>query len=174
MSKVLVVIDMQEDFTRGVLGSEAAQATIPVVANLVRGFQGHEEPIFYTRDTHYDNYMETEEGKHLPIPHCLKNSDGWEICPEVIDYEYWNNFIIDKNSFGCIAWKDFMGQFAVADEIVVCGLVSSICVISNIAILRALYPEIPMTLISEGTAGLSDGNNAAALEVARSLQVNVI
>lgn len=174
MRKVLVVIDMQEDFVRGALGSDAAQATIPVVANLVHGFQMQGDPIFYTRDTHYDNYMETEEGKHLPVPHCLKDSNGWEICPEVIDYNYQNNFIINKNSFGCIAWKDFSQQFSTADEIVVCGLVSSICVISNIAILRALYPEVPMTLVSKGTAGLSDGNNAAALEVARSLQVNVI
>ena len=174
MNKILVVIDMQEDFVRGMLGSEAAQATIPVVANLVHGFQRRGDPIFYTRDTHYDNYMETEEGKHLPVPHCLKDSDGWEICPEVIDYDYWRNYIINKDNFGTIIWKDFMEQFAIADEIVVCGLVSSICVISNIAILRALYPEVPMTLVSKGTAGLSDGNNAAALEVARSLQVNVI
>lgn len=174
MNKILVVIDMQEDFTRGALGSPAAEATIPVIAELAYEARGQEFPIFYSRDTHFSDYLSTEEGKHLSVSHCLKNSDGWEICPEVIDYDYWNNIIIDKYTFGFDNWGAFSDQFDSADEIVIVGLVSSICVISNIAILRACYPEVPMTLVAAATAGLSDENNAAALEVARSLQVNVV
>ena len=174
MNKILVVIDMQEDFVRGVLGSEAAQATIPVVANLVHGFQRRGDPIFYTRDTHGTDYTLTREGQYLPISHCIKYTEGWKICPEVIDYNYWNNIIIDKYSFGFENWKAFRDKIEKVDEIVICGLVTNICVVTNALLLHTFYPETNISVVSNGCAGTSKEEHDAAILTMKSCQINII
>ena len=170
--KALIVIDVQNDFVTGSLGSEAAQAIIPKVSALVDEFYGNRDAIYYTQDTHFDDYSKTQEGEKLPIKHCRFNTEGWQIVKEVNVPDGPNIYRITKETFGYINWNKFhLNQY---DEIVICGLVSSICVISNALILKALYPELPIKFVAYASAGLTPENHKAACEVMRSCQIEVI
>lgn len=177
--KALIVIDMQEDFIRGSLGSPEAQAIVPAVAAKVAEYAAMEEGvILYTRDTHFDNYMETMEGYHLPVPHCIVNTDGWQIVPEVraADSE-----IIDKYTFGCYnlgerVWEACGRKYNKFDieSIELCGVCTDICVVSNALILKTSFDNTPIIVDSKCCAGVTPEKHAAALEVMRSCQIDVI
>ena len=130
--KYLIVVDMQVDFINGALGSDLAVAIVPNVVEKVKNFDGK---VIFTRDTHFMDYMNTQEGKNLPVPHCIKDTDGWQICDELKPYA---DVIIDKLTFGSIELPDFIKSFnEPIEKIELCGLCTDICVISNAMLAKA-------------------------------------
>ena len=175
MRKILIVVDMQNDFVSGSLGSPEAQAIVPNVVEKVKSWDGE---VVFTRDTHYDSYMDTLEGQKLPVPHCIVNTDGWHIIDELRDYAC-NRYpdivckgIINKTTFGCEDWAHM--YFGLEYEFELCGLCTDICVISNALALRMFYPNTKITVDASCCAGVTPEKHAAALEVMKSCQIDVI
>ena len=168
MSKTLIVVDVQNDFVDGSLGTKEAQAIIPNVKKKIKEYRDREDQIIFTRDTHPTNYLETYEGKHLPVVHCVKDSIGWQISDK-LDFDTENDILIDKPTFGYLNWKDF--DF---EEVEICGLCTDICVISNALIIRATYPEIDITVDASCCAGVTPESHKAALETMKMCQIEVI
>lgn len=177
MKKVLVVVDMQVDFVTGSLGTPEARAIVPAITKKIQDAHAAGIPILFTQDTHYDDYLNTQEGKILPVPHCIEGTVGHEVVPELVE-GLSQFYFIEKECFGCEpavledVLMDFGGQGA--DEYELCGVCTDICIISNAVLLRTLYPESKITVDSKTVAGVTPEKNAAALEVLKSLQVNVI
>lgn len=177
--KVLVVVDMQKDFVDGALGSPEAQAIVPNVAAKVKKYAEMEDGlVVYTKDTHFADYMETREGKYLPVMHCIHGTEGWEIIPEVMGDQ--TAVVFNKSTFGYNQIAEDIayivnGEFEQrVDSIEVCGLCTDICVVSNALILKASFPDIPFTVDSACCAGVTPEKHEAALEVMRSCQIDVI
>ena len=168
MNKVLIVIDAQEDFTRGALRNEEAIAALPTISNLVKYAREHNMQIYYTADTHDKNYLDTQEGHFLPIPHCIKNTKGWKLCPEIM-YNPKTDWLIQKSSFGYSYWDK--GH---VDEIWLCGFCTDICVSANFQILKALMPEVPIIVIEDACAGVTPELHDAAIKVMKSCQAKII
>ena len=167
--KYLIVVDMQVDFITGSLGSELATAIVPNVVEKVKSFDGK---IIFTRDTHFDNYMQTQEGRNLPVPHCIKDSYGWQICDELKPYV---STVIDKLTFGSIDLPDIIKSYEEEIEsIELCGLCTDICVISNAMLLKAAFPEVHITVDSACSAGVSVESHNTALNAMRAVQISVI
>ena len=167
--KYLIVVDMQVDFTVGSLVSAHAKAIIPRVLERVNGFDGR---VIFTRDTHFEDYMDTQEGKKLPVPHCIKDSDGWQICPELAPLA---KTVIDKLTFGSVELPKLIESFGdEIESITLCGLCTDICVISNAMILKAAFPEVPISVIADCSAGVSEESHLNALGAMRAVQIEVI
>ena len=167
--KYLIVVDMQVDFITGTLGSELATAIVPNVVEKVKRFDGK---IIFTRDTHFENYMNTQEGKKLPVPHCIKDSDGWQICDELKPYA---ETVVDKLTFGSIELPRLIESFGEPiEKIEVCGLCTDICVISNAIVLKAAFPEVPIAVDSSCSAGVSVESHNTALNAMRAVQIEII
>ena len=167
--KFLIVVDMQVDFISGSLGSDHAQAIVPKVVEKVKAFNGE---IIFTRDTHFKDYLETQEGKNLPIAHCIEGSDGWQICNDLLPYA---KNIINKITFGSIALPEELKQFGEPiDSIELCGLCTDICVISNAIILKSAFPEALITIDSSCSAGVTVESHNNALNAMKSLQIQII
>ncbi len=168
--KTLIVIDMQNDFVTGSLANPAAEAIIPFIkAEIESDKYG---AVIFTKDTHYKGYLETQEGKNLPIKHCIYGTPGWRIVDD-LTRPLLAPYVIEKNSFGYVEWGDDLGD--VEDgELVLVGTCTDICVISNALILKALYPDAQITVLAKGCAGLTPEKHAAALEVMKSCQINVV
>ena len=167
--KFLIVVDMQVDFISGSLGSDHAQAIVPKVVEKVKAFNGE---IIFTRDTHFKDYLETQEGKNLPIAHCIEGSDGWQICNELLPYA---KNIINKITFGSIELPEEFKQFREPiDSIELCGLCTDICVISNAIILKSAFPEASITIDSSCSAGVTVESHNNALNAMKSLQIQII
>lgn len=182
-NKVLVVVDMQNDFITGSLGSEAAQAIVPAVVEKIRKAQKEDTAVILTKDTHFENYLETLEGKKLPVPHCLLNTWGHEICDQikaVLDPS--DSFIMQKLTFGDLELADIVNECCelpggwddALTSIEICGLCTDICVIANAVVLRTAYPNTPIIVDSKACAGTSQEAHDAALTVMKSLQIDVI
>lgn len=176
MNRALIVIDAQNDFCapNGVLSTKEAINAVPHIRELVEQFVSENATIYYTRDTHDAGYRWTQEGTKLPIEHCRYGSWGWQIVEdvEVNENEYDNVHHLNKMRFAYDSWEDEdLGEY---DEIVVCGLVSSICVVANIMVIKSIWPELPIKFIAYASAGLNPDNHKAAIEVLRSCQVEVI
>ena len=171
--KTLIVVDMQNDFISGSLANPAAAAIVEPMAEYIKNFEGD---IIFTRDTHYPDYFETQEGKNLPIMHCQYGTNGWEINDtlfEAVRPKRTEWTVVDKNSFGDIyELEDEISSYT--DEIYLCGTCTDICVISVALSLKARFPEVKMYCIADLCAGLSPEKHAAALEVMRSCQIEVI
>lgn len=173
MKKVLVVVDMQKDFVDGALGSKEAVAIVPAVAKKIKEFDGD---IFVTFDTHYENYMATAEGKKLPVPHCIKGTDGWELNDEIKQALASKNFTpVEKKTFGSVDLPALIKEAVVDDEFTVelIGLCTDICVISNALIIKANFPEAPISVDAACCAGVTQEKHEAALETMRSCQIEV-
>ena len=168
MAKFFIVIDMQNDFVTGSLANPAAAATIPFIKEQIDRFQKKGYQVIFTRDTHYENYMETNEGKHLPVVHCVKATKGWEIVPELNGTP--EAKVIDKTHFGFTGWTELIKP---GDEVVMCGTVTSICVNSNAVMLKAIE-GVEVTILAEGCSGLSNEDHEAALKVMECCQCNVV
>ena len=167
--KYLIVVDMQRDFITGSLGSALASAIVPRVSEKVKGFDGK---VIFTRDTHFENYMETQEGKKLPVSHCIKDSDGWQICDELIPYA---ETVVDKLTFGSIELPRLLESYGEPiEKIELCGLCTDICVISNAMVLKAAFPEVPITVDSSCSAGVSVESHNTALDAMRAVQIEII
>lgn len=170
-NKILVVVDMQNDFIDGALGSSMAQAIVQNAANKIKA---HEGLVVFTRDTHNDDYMNTQEGKNLPIAHCISGSCGWEIADSLKAAASKDTIIIDKPTFGSFelieALKPFMDSNT---EIELIGIATDICVVSNALILKAAFPENKIMVDSECCAGITEAGHNAALTVMRTCQIEV-
>jgi len=169
-NKALVVIDAQEDFTRGSLRNEDAIRALPVIKDVVSyAYNNFQRKVIYTKDTHTDSYLETQEGKNLPIKHCIKGTDGWRICQEVL---LEGSEVIEKHAFGCTSWD--MRMLRTLDEMWICGFATDICVSANFQIIKAYYPELPIVIIEDACAGTTPEMHKAALDVMKSCQAKVI
>ena len=167
--KYLIVVDMQVDFITGSLGSELATAIVPNVVEKVKNFDGK---VIFTRDTHFEDYMNTQEGKNLPVTHCIKGSDGWQICKELIPYV---ETVVDKLTFGSIELPEVIKSFGEPiEKIELCGLCTDICVISNAIVLKAAFPETPITVDSSCSAGVTVESHNNALNAMKSVQIEII
>ena len=165
MKKTLIVVDMQNDFIDGALGTDEAAAILDNVRAKIENYRKSGYEIIFTRDTHGVNYLDTSEGKKLPVEHCIKGTHGWEISEGLcVD----GDTIIDKPSFGWMGWSGF--QF---DEIEIVGLCTDICVVSNALILKATFPDVPITVDARCCAGVTPATHKAALETMKMCQINV-
>lgn len=169
MAKFFIVIDMQNDFvTTSQLANPVAAKTIPFIKEQIQRYKEKGYQVVFTRDTHYENYMETGEGKHLPFVHCVKGTKGWEIVPELNSTP--EAIVIDKEHFGYDGWKNYIKP---GDEVVMCGTVTSICVASN-ALAIKMIEGVEVTILAEGCSGLSNEDHEAALKVMECCQCNVV
>ena len=173
MRDILLVIDMQTDFVDGALGSAEAVAIIPNVLCEIAKFD--KANIIATRDTHPESYMQTREGKHLPVPHCIKDTDGWQIHPAIapaID----GCLVIDKPTFGSTALCEHIVKIAKDEEISVTlvGLCTDICVVSNAMLIKAALPEIEVTVVADACAGVTPDTHSAALTTMKMCQINIL
>jgi nicotinamidase-related amidase len=161
---------MQNDFITGALGSPQAQAIIPAVIAKIEGYKKNGDEILFTRDTHQDNYMETQEGKYLPVPHCIEGTHGHEIA-DGLDASGCG--ILDKPNFGSLelAEKVAGGNY---DVVELCGLCTDICVVSNALILKAQIPETKIVVDAQCCAGVTGESHDAALLTMKMCQVDVI
>ena len=165
----LIVVDMQNDFITGSLGSKMAEKIVPEVAKKVKNFDGE---IIFTRDTHSENYLETSEGKKLPVVHCVKDTAGWEICGELKPFA---DKIVDKITFGSLELAQIIKDICPNPErIELCGLCTDICVISNAMILKSAFPEADITVDSGCCAGVTEQSHTNALDAMQSVQINII
>ena len=171
VSKILVVIDMQNDFIDGALGTPEAEAIVGAVTEKIRSYA----PccVYATRDTHGDQYMETQEGRMLPVPHCIKGTKGWEIRPEIAEALGDAAVIFDKPTFGSTELAMALAERAKTEEleIEVCGLCTDICVVSNALLLKAFMPEVKISADVRCCAGVTPAKHLAALETMRSCQI---
>ena len=172
MRNILVVVDMQNDFIDGSLGTKEAQA---IVDNVVAEIANYDPAdIFVTRDTHPENYLDTQEGKNLPVVHCVKNTKGWEI-NEKIAKALRNVEIIDKPTFGSKILAEKIAAIAEKEdiEVTLIGLCTDICVVSNALLIKAYVPEIPVRVIASCCAGVTPESHEAALKTMAMCQVKV-
>lgn len=170
MEKLLIIVDMQNDFIDGSLANPAAQLIVPGIVELVKSWKGK---LGVTLDTHHENYMETQEGRNLPVPHCILNTVGHMINEQIRDALGSNiTYTVFKPTFGYNGWKDY-GFDNHFDEVTLVGTCTDICVISNALAIKAAYPELKVSVIGSLCAGLSKEKHEAALEVMRSCQIEV-
>ena len=166
MKNTLIVIDMQNDFITGSLGTPEAQAIVKNVKNKIAEYLLRGDEIIFTRDTHFENYLETPEGKKLPVTHCVKDTEGWQIAPGL---EIPGAVYIDKPGFGWTGWNKM--QF---DNIEIVGLCTDICVVSNALILKATFPDADIKVDSSCCAGVTPETHQAALKTMQMCQIDVI
>lgn len=167
MKKTLIVIDMQNDFIDGSLGTKEAQAIVSNVKKKIEEYKSRGDQIIFTRDTHFENYLETNEGKHLPVQHCVYETSGWEISKE-LDTD--NAILVNKKTFGYRGWY----EFGFNEDVELVGLCTDICVVSNALILKAMYPEINISVDASCCAGVTPESHKAALTTMKMCQINVI
>lgn len=171
--KILVVVDMQNDFITGALGSGEAEAIVPAVCEKIKSFDGE---VLYTRDTHGGDYLETQEGKNLPVAHCVKGTWGWELEPRIEALR--KSTPIDKPTFGSKALGDVLKARDTydggLDEVVLVGLCTDICVISNAILLKAFLPETKITVDASCCAGVTPESHETALQAMSACQIQII
>lgn len=166
MGKTLIVIDMQNDFIDGSLGTKEAVAIVDNVKKKISEYKSRGDEIIFTRDTHGENYLSTNEGKHLPVEHCVEETKGWEI-REGLETD--GATYINKPCFGYTGWGDF--DF---EEVELVGLCTDICVVSNALIIKALFPEIRVSVDSSCCAGVTPESHEAALTTMKMCQIEII
>ena len=167
--KYLIVVDMQNDFIDGALGTAEAVSIVPYVKSVIENFDGK---VLFTRDTHFENYMETQEGKNLPVPHCIKGTDGWQIRADLDALR--KTEAIDKVTFGSKDLVEILKNEADIESITFVGICTDICVISNVMIVKAFYPEIPLIVDAKACAGVTPESHTNALNAMKMCQVTVI
>lgn len=166
--KYLILIDCQNDFCTGTLKNEHFEKTITAIVKKAKELKEKGYYVIATRDTHHNDYLNTQEGKNLPVVHCIQNTSGWEVVDELkplVD-EY-----VDKPTFGFLGWKDVIKD---PETIEICGTVTSICVSSNAIILKATFPETSITVYKDLCSGLSDEDHNAAITVMKMQQFNIM
>ncbi|MCL2308752.1 MAG: cysteine hydrolase [Proteobacteria bacterium] len=174
MKKALVVIDMQNDFIDGALGSPQAQAIVPNVVEKIKAHQKSGSAILFTRDTHHPNYLQTQEGQNLPVPHCLEGTPGWQIAEALASAAHLSSCLIfNKGCFGSVELAQYLSREGY-DEIELVGLVSSICVISNALLIKAHAPETKITVDATCTAGVADEDYKASLCVMKMCHIHLL
>ncbi len=174
MCKVLVVVDMQKDFIDGALGFDGADKIIPGIIARIKEYESEGDEVVYTLDTHHENYMDTQEGKNLPVPHCIKGSDGWGLCDELKPVLAGMK-AYEKPCFGSIELAKYLEEYSKEiKSIEICGLVSNICVLSNAVLAKAAAPEAEIIVDSKLTASFDPKLHQATLDVLKGIQVTVL
>ena len=173
MRKILLVIDMQNDFIDGALGTAEAVAMLPRAIEEIKKYSASD--IIATRDTHTPNYMDTQEGKNLPVPHCIAGTPGWEL-NDAVRAAIGDAEIIDKPTFGSKILAERLADIAENEEldITLIGLCTDICVVSNALMIKAFLPETKVNVIADCCAGVTPATHSAALETMKMCQINVI
>lgn len=172
MKQILIVVDMQNDFIDGALGTKEAAAIVPKVEDKIRNFDGE---VFFTRDTHETWYLETQEGKNLPVPHCIRGAEGWQIRKELDALR--KTEPIDKETFGS---TDLAADLLALHEdeeigsITLVGLCTDICVISNALLIKATLPEVPIYVDAACCAGVTPESHENALKAMEACQIKVM
>jgi nicotinamidase-related amidase len=198
MKKVLVIVDMQNDFVDGALGTPEAQAIVPKVADYIREHVDENTVLLITKDTHNTNYMETLEGKNLPVAHCIKNTHGWELAPAIQEAIYdtrekYNSFdsyfpyvgdhIIEKPTFGSVDFQNLLyvldedtytGRVGQVEEITLMGLCTGICVLSNAILAKATFPEVPVRVVADCCACVTPTSHQTALDAMKLCQIEIV
>lgn len=167
--KILAVIDMQNDFIDGSLGTKEAVGIVDNVAAKIRQCREEGYKIYFTRDTHQPDYMETQEGRNLPVMHCIEGSQGWQI-RDGLDTE--GCTIVDKPAFGSLELAELIKKDD-PEEITLIGLCTDICVISNAMIIKAAMPEVPVKVVENCCAGVTPESHRNALEAMKVCQITV-
>ncbi|MCI8465600.1 MAG: cysteine hydrolase [Lachnospiraceae bacterium] len=172
MQDILLVIDMQNDFITGALGTKEAVNMIPQARKVIQNFKGR---VLFTRDTHEKDYLKTQEGKNLPIPHCIRGTRGWQICPEIEGL--CKEEPIDKGTFGSLVLGDILVQadaVCPVKSVTLIGLCTDICVISNALLVKAFLPEAEIVVDASACAGVTPESHRTALEAMKMCQIQVV
>ena len=192
--KVLIVVDMQKDFVDGSLGTKEAQAIVPLVAETIEQIAAPDTVVIFTKDTHPDNYMNTLEGKNLPVPHCIKGTAGHSIVDEVFNayinvidtyadaYEVYpmteiNPIKVEKPTFGSIELQNILfdiNERMGVEEVTLMGLCTGICVMSNAILAKATLPEAQVNVVADCCACVTPESHKTALEAMKLCQINII
>ena len=197
MKNVFIVVDMQNDFVDGALGTPEAQAIVNKVADQIRARANKDTILLVTKDTHNTDYMETLEGKNLPVAHCIKNTHGWELAPAIQEaiydtrdkyfgfdsyFPYVADHIVCKPTFGSMDLQNLL--FVIDDmtgtqsgeiaEITLCGLCTGICVLSNAILCKATMPEVPIKVIEDCCACVTPASHQTALDAMKLCQIEII
>ncbi|MBP1557930.1 MAG: cysteine hydrolase [Oscillospiraceae bacterium] len=170
MQKILVVVDMQNDFIDGALGSAHATAIVPAVKAKIEGFEGR---VIFTRDTHGADYSSTQEGKNLPVEHCIRDTAGWQISAELAPF---CKEVVDKPTFGSVELAKMLCDIDSAEgieSITFIGLCTDICVISNAMLAKAFLPEVPVIVDAACCAGVTIESHKTALDAMRACQIAI-
>ena len=165
MKRTLIVVDMQNDFIDGCLGTAEAQSVVGNVAKKIAEYKSRGDEVIFTRDTHGENYLDTPEGKKLPVVHCVKDTDGWQISSKL---DTTDALVIDKPNFGYTEWGTMS-----FDEIELVGVCTDICVVSNALILKALFPDAVISVDATCCAGVTPESHNAALLTMKMCQIDV-
>lgn len=175
--QILIVVDMQKDFTSGVLGNPECEATVKEVVNVIKSNDW--DKIYLTKDTHQENYLKTQEGRNLPVEHCIIFTDGWEICEEILDAVKDKNVAtIIKTTFGSLFLGNVLRKVYFREqekiEITIVGVCTGICVISNAMIIKAALPEAKINVIEKACACVTPESHKNAIEAMEMCQINII
>ena len=171
MAKALIIIDMQKDFVTGALGTKEAQEMLPrLVKKLEAIVEEGAIDLIFTQDTHADNYLDTQEGKNLPVVHCVKKTHGWEIVPQLQKFVKKANAVIEKKTFGSTRLPTLLKPY---EEVEFVGVCTDICVISNALLLKAFYPEQKISIDAKCCAGVNPKSHAEALNVMKMCQCRI-
>lgn len=170
MKKLLVIIDMQKDFVTGPLGNDECKNIIPDILTKISDMDNGTD-IVATLDTHQENYLKTQEGINLPVKHCIENTEGWKLIPELQNVKFVKTFT--KNTFGSIELADWIKENNYTDVELI-GVCTGICVISNAITIKAVNPEIKITVDSRCCACVTPESHKNALETMKMCQINVI
>ena len=173
MKHVLIVVDMQKDFVDGALGTPEAVAILPAVCDKIRAFDGE---IIVTYDTHPDNYLDTAEGKKLPVTHCVKDTPGWQLDASVAAALAETSYVaVEKPTFGSTDLPFLVRSIAGEEDfdVTLIGLCTDICVVSNALLLKAHFPEMPISVVADCCAGVTPDTHGSALTTMKMCQIDV-
>lgn len=171
MDKAIIVIDMQNDFVFGELSTDDARVIIPrLVEKLEKVVSEKSADLIFTQDTHKDDYLSTQEGRNLPIPHCIKNSEGWEIISDLKRFTPYAKAVIEKKTFGSTRLPSLIKPYK---EVEFVGVCTDICIISNALLVKAFYPELLVSVDSKCCAGTTPESHAIALTAMKNCQCKI-
>lgn len=169
MKNLLIVIDMQNDFVTGSLGTKEAQAIVPAVVEKIANYRANNSDVLFTRDTHPTFYLDTQEGRNLPVEHCIQNTPGWQIINEI---DTKSDSIFNKPTFGSVELANYVADYDYKD-IELIGLCTDICVVSNALLLKAYLPEVNISVDATCCAGVTPESHHAALETMKMCQITI-
>jgi len=170
MKKLLIVVDMQNDFIDGSLGSDMAQAIVPNVAEKIRAWQQAGQEVIFTLDTHGDDYLQTQEGQRLPVVHCVRDTHGWQLCDALRGFD---GKRFEKPVFGSVECARYVADGGY-DAVELVGLCTDICVISNAMLLKAFAPQLPVAVDAACCAGVTKESHENALAAMRMCHIDIL
>jgi nicotinamidase/pyrazinamidase len=169
MKNLLIVVDMQNDFITGPLGTAEAQAIVPYVAEKIGSALAAGDEVVFTKDTHHPAYLDSQEGRHLPVIHCVQGTPGWEIHPSLLPYA---KKVFIKQGFGSSELLDYV-RHGSYERVELIGLCTDICVVTNALMIKGAFPELPIRVDSQGCAGVTPSSHRAAIETMKMCQIDV-